>query len=147
MKCKNVTFSILEKIEKVKLKKETIKIKNLYEKRIQDIQQLELLNNYKKEYIKKIHTKIILGVPVTKWKNYNDFISILQIIIRDNKNIIEKNQKIIEENLKNWRKNQNKVKVWQHLNIKNKNKILRIKKIQEQILNDHYFQLKFLKKG
>lgn len=147
MKCKNFIFLILEQMEKVNLTKEIIKIKNLHEKQTQDIQQLELLQNYQKEYIKEIYAKIILGVSINHWKNYNNFISILQIVVKDNQDMIEKNQTIIEETLKSYFKNQNKVKVWQNLNIKNKRKILKIKNIQEQILNDNYVQLKFLKKG
>ncbi|AEO08442.1 flagellar FliJ protein [Buchnera aphidicola str. Ak (Acyrthosiphon kondoi)] len=147
MKYKNFLFSMLEKIEKKNIEKETINIKNLYSKEKQNSQQLQLLIDYKKEYSTKIQNKMILGVCIHQWKNYNDFISILQIIIKDNINEIEKNKKTIENSLKSWSNSQIKLNIWKYLNAINKKKILKIKKKQEEIMNDNYNQLKFLKKG
>jgi len=147
MKYKKVSFSILEEIEKKKIKKETVNIKNLYLKKRQIGEQLKILIHYQKDYIKKIHNKIISGVCVHQWQNYKNFISILESIIKDNINNIEKNNKMIQKSLNQWSKNQIKLKVWKHLNIINEKKILRIKKIQEEIINNDFAQLKFFKKG
>lgn len=146
MRNKNVIFSILEKREKFKLINDIVKIKNLYEKKTKDIQQLKILNNYQSEYIKTIQMKKILGIHINQWKNYNNFISVLQKIIIDNKRMINRNQKIIEENLKKWFIRHNKIKYWKNLNIKNSKKILQIKKIKQQICSDNYAQLESIKK-
>lgn len=90
---------------------------------------------------------MISGVSIQQWQNYNNFISILQVIIKDNINRIKKNQQIIDESVKRWSKNQIQFKIWQHFNIINKKKIFNIKKIQEEIINSNQMQLKFFKKG
>jgi len=147
MKYKKVSFSIFEEIEKKKIEKETINIKNLYLKKRQIDAQLKILIEYQKDYVKKINNKIILGVCVHQWQNYKNFIFILESIIKDNINSFEKNNTMIQKSLNKWSKNQIQRKIWKHLNIINEKKILRIKKIQEEIINDDFAQLKFLKKG
>ncbi|QCI25310.1 flagellar export protein FliJ [Buchnera aphidicola (Sitobion avenae)] len=140
-------FSVLEDIEIKKIEKEIINIKSLYLKKKQNTEQIKLLINYQKEYSKKIYNKMTSGICIHKWKNYNNFIKILETIIEDNVNRIEKNKKIIEDNLKKLSKNQMKQNVWKHLNIKYKKKIFKTKKIQQEIIDDSYIQLKFFKKG
>ncbi|QIQ41691.1 MAG: flagellar export protein FliJ [Buchnera aphidicola (Microlophium carnosum)] len=147
MTYKKFSFSLLEEIEKKKIDIELINLKQLYLQKEQNSKQLQLLIDYQKEYSKKIHDKMILGICIHQWENYNNFISMLQIIIQDNLNRIEKHKKIIEESLRTWSKNKIKLKVWQHFNIVNKKEILKIRKIQEDIINNNYIQLKFLKKG
>ncbi|QCI17492.1 flagellar export protein FliJ [Buchnera aphidicola (Acyrthosiphon lactucae)] len=147
MKYTKFSFSLLETIEKKKIEEETIKIKNLYLKKQQNSEQLKLLINYQKEYLKKIHDKMMSGVCVHQWKNYNNFISTLQVIIKENINSIEENQRIIKKSLKKWSANKMKLKVWEYLNKINKKQTLKMKKIQEDIINDNCTQLKFLKKG
>ncbi|WP_284443262.1 flagellar export protein FliJ [Buchnera aphidicola] len=147
MKYKKFSFSLLEEIEKKKIEKKTINIKNLNLKNKQNNEQLKLLINYQKEYLNKMHKKMISGIGIYEWQNYNDFISILQKIIKENINNIKKNEKIVEESLKSWSKNQIKLKVWKHLNTINKKKILKIKKIREEMINETFFQLNFFKKG
>lgn len=146
MLMKHKTFSLLEKIEKKKIEKETIKIKNIYLHKKKHIKQLKLLSGYQQEYLRKIHDKLILGVSVHQWQNYNSFISVLEIIIQDNINTIKKDEKIIQESFKIWSKNQIQGNIWKHLNMIHKRKILRIKKIKDAIINDSHIQLKFFKK-
>ncbi|ACL29901.1 flagellar export protein FliJ [Buchnera aphidicola] len=143
---KHKTFSLLEKIEKKKIEKETIKIKNIYLHKKKHIKQLKLLSGYQQEYLRKIHDKLILGVSVHQWQNYNSFISVLEVIIQDNINTIKKDEKIIQESFKIWSKNQIQGNIWKHLNMIHKRKILRIKKIKDAIINDSHIQLKFFKK-
>ncbi|WAI11846.1 MAG: flagellar FliJ family protein [Buchnera aphidicola (Macrosiphum albifrons)] len=147
MKYKKFSFSLLEEIEKKKIEKETINIKNLNLKNKKNNEQLKLLIDYQKEYLNKIHKKMMSGIDICQWQNYNDFISILQKIIKENINTIKKNEKIVKESLKLWSKNQIKLKVWQHLNTINQKKTLKIKKIQEEIINETFCQLHFLKTG
>ncbi|ACL30454.1 flagellar export protein FliJ [Buchnera aphidicola str. APS (Acyrthosiphon pisum)] len=146
MLMKHKTFSLLEKIEKKKIEKETIKIKNIYLHKKKHIKQLKLLSGYQQEYLRKIHDKLILGVSVHQWQNYNSFISVLEVIIQDNINTIKKDEKIIQESFKIWSKNQIQGNIWKHLNMIHKRKILRIKKIKDAIINDSHIQLKFFKK-
>lgn len=146
MLMKHKTFSLLEKIEKKKIEKETIKIKNIYLHKKKHIKQVKLLSGYQQEYLRKIHDKLILGVSVHQWQNYNSFISVLEVIIQDNINTIKKDEKIIQESFKIWSKNQIQGNIWKHLNMIHKRKILRIKKIKDAIINDSHIQLKFFKK-
>ncbi|QCI22539.1 flagellar export protein FliJ [Buchnera aphidicola] len=147
MKYKKFSFSLLEEIEKKKIEKDTINIKTLNLKNKKNHEQLKILIDYQKEYINKIQKKMMSGIDIYQWQNYNDFISILQKIIKENINNVKKNEKILEESLKVWSKNQIKLKVWKHLNIINKKEILKMKKIREEIINENFLQLKFLKKG
>ena len=80
MKYKKNIFSILEKIEKKKIQKEIINIKNLYIKKNQNNEQLKLLSDYQKEYIKKINDYLRLGILVYQWKHYNNFVLLLNMI-------------------------------------------------------------------
>jgi flagellar FliJ protein len=147
MKYKKNIFSILEKIEKKKIQKEIINIKNLYIKKNQNNEQLKLLSDYQKEYIKKINDYLRLGILVYQWKHYNNFVLLLNMIIKDHLNIIEKNQRIIQESLKRWISNEKKIKIWKYLHEINNKNILQAQKIKEQTLHDNYTQLKFFKKG
>lgn len=144
---KYTTFSILEKIEKIKIDKNLIKIKNLHAQQKQSIQQLKLLNNYKKEYINTIKNKILSGIYMYEWKNYNSFILILNKIIKNNEEIINQNKKNIKKYLNQWSKNLDQIKIWQILQNKNQKEILKLKITLEQLSNDHFLQFNLLKKG
>ncbi|QCI15770.1 flagellar export protein FliJ [Buchnera aphidicola] len=147
MKYKKNVFSILKKIQTQKIEKKIIDIKNLYMKREQYNEQQNLLNKYKEEYMFNMNNNLISGMYVYKWNNYNNFILKLNLNIKRNINLIQKNEKKIQENLNSWFLNKKKLKTWEYLyNICNK-KMLKIKKIKEHTLYDNYFQLKFFKKG
>lgn len=147
MKYKKIFFSTLEKMERKKIEKIIINIKKLGLKKKEQDKQLRVLIEYEKEYIKKINHQLTSGMCMHKWKNYNNFISVLNLVIKDNRIILEENKKLIEEKLRSWFQSQKKIKIWKHLNTIKKKQILKIGKIQEQTLNDHYIQLKFLIKG
>ncbi|QCI20234.1 flagellar export protein FliJ [Buchnera aphidicola (Brachycaudus cardui)] len=147
MKYKKHFLSILEKIEIQKIEKEIINLKNMFLKQKHNNQQLELLVEYEKEYIKKTYNQLLSGMCIYQWKNYNNFISMLRVIIKDNRDMLKKNQEVIKERLNIWSKSQKKLQFWKNLNFINKTQILNIKRIEEQILNDNYIQLKFFKKG
>ncbi|CAL4326140.1 flagellar export protein FliJ [Buchnera aphidicola] len=147
MKYKKISLSILEEIEIKKIEKEIINIKNMSLKQEDNNKQLKLLIKYEKEYIKQINNRLLSGIGVYQWKNYNNFISILSVIIKDNRNMIQKNKELIKEKLKIWSESQKKLKFWQSLSVINKKQILKFKKTEEQTINDNYVQLKFLKKG
>ncbi|QCI20820.1 flagellar export protein FliJ [Buchnera aphidicola (Hyperomyzus lactucae)] len=146
MKYKKNLFSILENIEQKKIEKEIINIKNLYMQKKQNNKQLNLLSDYQKEYVKKIDDYLRLGVFVYHWKDYNNFILLLDVIIKDNINIIKKNQRIIQESLQRWFNNEQKLKIWKHLHKKSSKHTLKVIKIKEQAVHDNYTQLKFFKK-
>jgi flagellar biosynthesis chaperone FliJ len=144
---KNMTFSLLEKIQQTQLRKIILNIKILHDKRMHDTKQLQVLNNYEKEYIKKIYKEIVFGMCMHKWIHYNDFVIVLRKIIQDNEIFLKKNDNMIENSILNWCNHENQRKIWHILNIKNKKKILKSKKIQARVLNDNDIQLKLLKKG
>lgn len=123
-----------------------MKIKNICLKKNKILNQLEILTSYKKEYIKKMHTEMISGISVYSLINYQSFIIMLDQIIQENLCVIQNNTKIIKENINNLTKNHINLKTWTYLNAINKKRILKIKIIQEQSINDTYNQLKSLKK-
>ncbi|AHG60290.1 Flij [Buchnera aphidicola str. USDA (Myzus persicae)] len=147
MKSKKICFLILEKIERKKSEKIIIDIQGMFLKKKENDEQLKLLVEYEKEYITKIKNQLLLGIFVYQWKNYNNFISVLGIIIHNHRIMLEENKKLIEKKMSSWSKSQKKIKIWNHLNSINKKKILKIKKIKEQIINDYHVQLKFSTKG
>ncbi|WP_158306988.1 flagellar export protein FliJ [Buchnera aphidicola] len=123
-----------------------MKIQNIYLKKNKTLNQLEILTSYKKEYIKKMHAEMISGISVHCLINYQSFIVMLDHIIQENLCVIENDTKIIKESIENLTKNHINLKTWTYLNAINKQRILKIKTIKEQSINDNYTQLKFLKK-
>ena len=66
--------------------------------------------NFQNEYIKKLNIKLKLGISVSSWKIYNNFIFMLYIAVEENNNIIKKYEKIIKKNLDEWLENNIKLK-------------------------------------
>ncbi|WP_295164832.1 flagellar FliJ family protein [uncultured Buchnera sp.] len=147
MRCKKNLFSMLENIEKKNIEKYTINIKNLYLQKEKYVKQLILLTDYKNEYLKKLKSKIELGICLYQLRNYNNFIFMLYFLIKDNEKKIKKYQSIFEESLKKWSKKQIKLKTWNYLHTKHSKKVIKKKLLLEQILADEFSQLKTFEKG
>lgn len=147
MQYKKKSFSILEDIEKKNIEKERINIKNLYLQKEKYLDQLKLLINYRNEYLKKLRHKIELGICLHQWNNYNNFIFILHLLIKDNKREIQKNENFLKENLKKWSTSQIKLKTWNYLTQKYQKEKIRKKLLIEQIVSDEFSQLKTFEKG
>lgn len=146
MKYKKIAFFILEKIEKKKIEKQSINIKNLYLRKKKYSIQLKSLLDYYQEYLNIFFKKIKSGIFIYEWNNYYKFLTALSIIVKQQKEIIKKNSDVIKINLNNWSQSQSRLKIWEYLNLKSKKNTLKRKKIQELIIHDEYYQLKMLKK-
>lgn len=138
MKYKKISFSILEDIEKKNIEKQKINIKSLYLQKEKYVEQLKLLVNYRDEYLNKFQDKIQSGMHIHEWKNYNDFISILYVLVENNKLIIKKNKKKIKESLAKWSKNQIKLKTWNYLNNKYKKDLINKNLLIDQLILDEF---------
>ena len=103
--------------------------------------------NFQNEYIKKLNIKLKLGISVSSWKIYNNFIFMLYIAVEENNNIIKKYEKIIKKNLDEWLENNIKLKTWNYLNQKHKIAFKKRRILEENIISDEFSQFKFLKKG
>lgn len=118
MKNKKILFSILEIVEKKNIEKESILIKILYSQQKEHEKQLQLLQNYQKEYKEKLYKKQLLGIFSYDWNNYNNFIFILSIIIENNIKIASDNKKKIQNKINILLKSQIKLKTWEYLSKK-----------------------------
>ncbi|AAM67641.1 flagellar export protein FliJ [Buchnera aphidicola] len=147
MKYKKKIFSILENLEKKNIEKDIINIKNLYLQKEKYVTQLSLLKDYQNEYLIKLKSKIELGICLYQWRNYNNFIFILYFLIKDNEQKIKKNQKILEKSLKQYSKNQIKLKTWNYLYKKYKKKEIKKILLVEEMISDEFSQLKNLAEG
>ncbi|QCI23644.1 flagellar export protein FliJ [Buchnera aphidicola (Macrosiphoniella sanborni)] len=147
MEYKKKIFSILEKIEQKKIEQNLVNIKRLFLREKEHVDQLNILIDFQKEYLKKMNEKMKLGMSIHSWKNYNNFILLLDKAIQENLYFIENNKKNIQDNIKIWSKHQVKLNTWTSFNRIYKKKISKkIQKIQEQIMSDNFIQLKYFKK-
>ncbi|CAL4318750.1 Flagellar FliJ protein [Buchnera aphidicola (Protaphis terricola)] len=146
MKYKKTIFSILENIEIKKIEQEKNNIKNLYIQKKKYIKQLNLLMNFKNEYISKLNLKLKEGIYIDQWKIYNNFIFMLFIAIEESNNMIKKYELVIEKNKSQWLKSQSKLKTWNYFNERNKKLIKKYELLKNQILSDELSQLKLLNK-
>ncbi|QIE01833.1 flagellar export protein FliJ [Buchnera aphidicola] len=147
MQDKKNVFSILEKIEKNKYQITMMNIKNIYLQERKNLDQLKILNNYRKEYLKKIHIEMLAGINVNYLINYNNFMRMLDKIIQENICFIENHKKIVNEHLNAIIKSQINLKTWEYLDKICKKNILKRKLRKEQMINDNNIQLQSFQKG
>jgi flagellar FliJ protein len=147
MKHKKISFSILEDIEKKNVEKNKIDIKKLFFQKEKCLEQLTLLENYRNEYLQKLKHKIQLGIFLNQWENYNNFIFMLNCLIKDSRNKIKKIEEIINKNLTILLKNNTKLKTWNYLNQKNKKEKIKKSFLIEQMTTDKLSQFRSFQKG
>ncbi|WP_343154549.1 flagellar export protein FliJ [Buchnera aphidicola] len=111
------------------------------------VEQLKLLLNFQSEYIDQLSIKLKLGISSNQWKIYNNFISILYAIIKENNNIVKTYEQKIEKKINKWFKNHITLKTWNYLNQKNQVKFKKYKILKENIMSDEFSQFKFFQEG
>ncbi|HXK00280.1 MAG TPA: flagellar FliJ family protein [Buchnera sp. (in: enterobacteria)] len=107
--------------------------------------QLNLLKKYKYDYNNQLNNYMKLGLTGVRWKNYIEFIKILEIgILQQNKIIMEYNNEL-KSHFSDWRYLYSKIQGWKSLFLQVITEELQKKIELEEIHIDEFFILKILK--